>query len=145
MDLERATKDEVFKELKLNFCTPLRNEFADFVVAPKNINLNNIGVEEMDKKIDQLYEDIIDLEFGISDITKYKNFSDEDFLEEAKDIVDGYIEEEARILRDDSTYYLDDDLLNHTLDQKREEYMEDEKKNIEYKKERLEELPEIEK
>lgn len=70
-----------------------------------------------------------------------------------KDIVDRYIEEEAEILADDATYYdvyvegteINDSYLNHTLNQKREKYMENEKKNIEYKKERLEELPKLEK
>lgn len=139
-DNQRETIEEVLKELKGNHCIPLRKEFAEFVVEPKNKE-----VDKMEKKIEELYEDILDLESVAWDIREYEGFTDEDFELEAKGIVDNYMQEEARILADDSTSYQNDDLLKQELNKKQEEYLKDEKKNMEAIKERLEELPEVDK
>lgn len=98
----------------------------------------------MNEKIETLYEEIRDLDINLSEIKQYKDFTHDDFMSEAEHIVAEYIDEEAGILHEDSTFYLNDDLLQDTLDQKREEYLKEQMSLIEDKKKNLEQLPLLE-
>lgn len=98
----------------------------------------------MIERIEILYEEIRDLDINLSEIKKYKNFTHDDFMSEAEHIVAEYIDEDAHLLREDSTFYLNDDLLHDTLNQKREEYLKEQMSLIDYKKKNLEQLPLLE-
>lgn len=98
MDLERDTKEEVFKELKVNFCTPLRNEFAQFIVDTQNLN---IGVNKTMKYVFELenvdllverYKDYLDTT-GLYNPSEINDFAENDLKNSKVDDVDYLLED----------------------------------------------------
>lgn len=107
MDVECSTKDGVFKELKDNFCIPLRNEFSEFVFEQSNLNIEGdknmqyvFELENIDLLVDR-YKELLESE-GLYSFSEINDFAENGFKNSKVDDID-YLLDDLNVSINDGT------------------------------------------